>query len=61
MLIGTLCAPYNTGRRTGSVETGVGFVTFMRGTEVTMCFGVLFYSMEKVSPISCCRSNALVK
>lgn len=42
MLVGTLCAPDNTSRRTGSVETGVGFVTFMCGTEVTMCFGVLF-------------------
>jgi hypothetical protein len=46
MLIGTLCAPDDTGRSTGSVETGVGFVTFMRGTEVTMGFGVLFYSMD---------------
>jgi hypothetical protein len=58
MFIGTLCAPDDTGRSTGGVETSVGFVAFMRGTEVTMGFGVLFCSMEKVSPISCCRSNA---
>lgn len=43
MLIGTLCAPDDTGRSTGSVETGVWFVTFVRRTEVTMGFGVLFY------------------
>lgn len=42
MLVGTLCAPDDTSRSTGSVETGMGFVTFVRGTEVTMGFGVLF-------------------
>lgn len=44
MLIRTLCTPDNTGRRTRSVESSVGFVTFMGGTEVTMGFGLQFYS-----------------
>jgi hypothetical protein len=47
MLIGTLCTPDDTGRSTGGVETGVGFVTFVRRTEMTMGFGILFCSMGK--------------
>ena len=40
MFVGTLCAPDYTSRGTSGIETGMGFVSFVGITELTMDLGV---------------------
>jgi hypothetical protein len=42
VLGGSLCAPDYTGRGTGSIETGMGTVSLVGGSELAMSLGPLF-------------------
>jgi hypothetical protein len=43
VLVGALGAPDDSGRGAGGVETGVGFVAFVRVAELAMDLGVCFW------------------
>lgn len=60
MFGGTLGTPDNTGGGTGGIETGMGTVTFVGATELTVGFGTKFCMTGSDVSWNACNSPRLV-